>query len=107
MEHNIIAQREGVLQSVAADGPALGNGGLHRQHGVELHEAVVELAAGPDDGLVAGKGGVEGGDAGTLVVAEDHLVVVAMGRTGGKQQQEGVTAYRDPFHIVVISKAFS
>ena len=41
VEHHVVAQREGVAQTVGADAPPLGNAGLHLQGGVELNQAVV------------------------------------------------------------------
>ena len=76
VEVYVVAEGEGVVESVAADGPVFGDGWLYLECGVEFDESVVELPADPDDALVFGEGGVEGGDAGAFVVAEYHFVRV-------------------------------
>jgi hypothetical protein len=49
--------------------------GFDVQVAVESHESVVQLAGGPDECLVFGKGGVEAVDACRFVVSEDGFAV--------------------------------
>ena len=94
VEVDVVAEGEGVGEAVGADGPVFGDGGFDL-HGVvaglgggEFDEPIIELSAGPDCALVLGESGVEGGDAGALVVAENHLVVVVVGGAGGEEEDK-------------------
>lgn len=78
MKLDIVAKDEGIGLSVGRNDPPLGNTGLGLKMFVEADESVVNLAAPPDDGLVFGKCGVEGGDAGRLVVSK-YLFVAIVG----------------------------
>ena len=75
VEPDVVAQGEGVCESVVADIPSFGNAWFDVQVAVESHESVVQLAGGPDECLVFGKGGVEAVDACRFVVSEDGFAV--------------------------------
>ena len=75
-----------------------GDTGLWVELLVEAHQAVVELRTAPDEGLVFGVGGVEGGDARRLVVAENHLVAVVGDAATGEKQDDEAQYERVAFH---------
>jgi len=81
---------KGIGQLVRGDVPGLCQGGDDVQVFVRLDQGIEELVCGPDDGLVLGKGGVEGGDARKFVVVEDgSLVVRSVGAAGSQQNDDG------------------
>ena len=83
VEKNVPAEGESVGFAVGADGPLAGYAGLWLQLFVEADKAVVQLCAAPNEGLVLGKGGVEGGDARRFVVAE-YLPLAVVGQVAAR-----------------------
>ena len=88
MKKDVVSKGEIVGEAVRTDNPAFCNARLNLQGGIQFYQAVVQLAAGPDDALVFGESGVEGGDAGTLIVAEYHLVLVTVAGAGCEEEDE-------------------
>ena len=91
VEVNVVSEGECVGFAVGTDVPGFGDGGLGLQLLVETNQPVVQLGASPDDGLVFGEGGVEGSDAGRLVVAE-YLFVGIVGNTATRGDRDAQKA---------------
>ena len=88
VEGHIIAKKEGVGQTVIRNGPAFGDGGHDVQRVVHIHQAVVELVAGPHHRLARCESGVKSLDTLGLVIVEDLLVwVVILGPATCKQEE--------------------
>lgn len=76
MEPDIGSKMKDILQPVVADFPGFGNAGHRNQETVQLDQAVEQLVAGPNVGLVAGICRVQRSDTRCFIVSEDAAVVL-------------------------------